>query len=101
MNQNARENIVVWIKSILIIFGCISSWLIFGYGLLHPLTPSDASPRLINIIIYWGLPLSTLLFCWYVCNNTWAKLGIFIQGIVIFGLYGFLLLPFILRVLLY
>jgi len=76
----------------LAIIGNILAFLIFGAGLLSPLTPSTGMPAIGSLIIFVGLPLIFLLNAWRVYLHQITKYAVILQGICILGFSGWLLL---------
>ncbi|MCC4264203.1 hypothetical protein LL240_07015 [Oceanimonas baumannii] len=70
----------------------ILAFLIFGLGLLSPLTPSTGMPGIGSLIIYVGLPLILLLNAWRGYSHQMAKYVVVLQGLCILAVTGWLLL---------
>jgi hypothetical protein len=79
-------------KGLLIILGCVLSWVIYGFGLIAPLTPSEGIPNVFELMVFVGIPLAILAWCWLKCSALWAKIFVIIQGITIIGFTSLLLL---------
>ncbi len=78
-------------KELLIILGCVFSWAIYGFGLIAPLTPSEGIPGVTDLMVFVGIPLAILGWCWLKCSALWAKILMIIQGVVIIGFTCWLL----------
>ncbi len=79
-------------RGFLIILGCVLSWAIYAFGLIAPLTPSEGMPSVFDLMVFVGIPLAILAWCWLKCSALWAKICVRAQGIAITGFPCLLLL---------
>jgi hypothetical protein len=49
------------VKTITVVFQHLLAWVIFGFGLISPLTPSDGIPRRADLLIFVGGPVALLV----------------------------------------
>jgi len=83
--------LTVKMSKVIAIIGNILALLIFGVGLLSPLTPSTGMPAIGSLITFVGLPLVFLLNAWCGYVNQIAKYVVVLQGLSILGFTGWLL----------
>lgn len=76
----------------LAIVGNILAFLIFGAGLLSPLTPSTGMPSIGSLITFVGLPLVLMLNAWRHYTQKISKWAVVLQAMGILGFTGWLLL---------
>ncbi len=74
------------------IVGNILALLIFGVGLLSPLTPSEGAPSIGAVITFAGLPLAFMLNAWRCYSNKAAKYAVVFQSLCVVGFTGWLIL---------
>lgn len=82
----------VKISKILAIIGNILAIIIFGVGLLAPLTPSTGMPSIGSILIFVGLPLLLLLLTWRIYLSKVSMYAVITQGLCIAGFVSYLLM---------
>ena len=79
-------------KQVLMFLASVLSWAIYGFGLIAPLTPSEGIPTLLDLMVFVGIPLAILGWCWLKCSALWARILVAIQGLAIIGFTSWLLL---------
>jgi hypothetical protein len=73
-----------------IIVGNIFAWVLFGTGMISPLTPSEGMPRIYDWLIFAGSPILLLLICWRVCHGIIGRIAMLAQFVLIAGVSGYL-----------
>jgi hypothetical protein len=69
-------------KRLLVILSCLSAWVIFGMGLMAPLTPSEGTPGPVDLTVFLGVPLVLFIWSWFVCSAARARVLILLQIII-------------------
>ncbi|SDU31793.1 hypothetical protein SAMN05216210_3076 [Halopseudomonas salegens] len=84
--------LTVNMSTALAVIGNILAFLIFGLGLIAPLTPSEGMPSIGSLITFVGLPLVFILNAWRHYTHQISKYAVVIQAMGIIGFTGWLLL---------
>jgi len=61
--------------------------MIYGFGLIAPLTPSEGMPSIIEIVIFAIFPLFLSLAGTFLVKSMFAKLHFIIESLAIAGTY--------------
>jgi hypothetical protein len=83
-------------RVLVLILGAAIAWLLFALGLLSPLTPSEGYPRLIDIVMFVGVPVLLLGFVAYRLRRSLALGFVLLQLLSVVGISTWLLV-FVLR----
>ena len=76
----------------LAITGNAFAFIVYGVGLLSPLTPSTGLPALSSLATFVGLPLVLLLIAWRGYTHRVAKYAVVLQSLCVLVFTGWLLL---------
>lgn len=68
-----------------LVFGAVLAWSLFAVGLLSPLTPSEGYPRLIDIVVFVGVPVLLLGLVAYRMRRPLARGFVLLQLVGIVG----------------
>ena len=68
-----------------------AAWLIFAFGLVAPLTPSDGLPPLRALLTYAAAPLGLLSWAAAKATTTLGRLALIGQAVAMAGLFLWLL----------
>ena len=74
-----RRRLNSGVALVLSIFG----WLLFGVGLLSPLTPSQGNPRWYEVVIFLGVPVLTLLAIIIFGAPRWVRVAAVVETILL------------------
>lgn len=79
-------------RSLLIAIANLLALLIYAVGLIAPLTPSEGTPSLLEIVIFVGIPTAILGWCIHACSSRPAALLLGLQLFAVLGFFTHLLL---------
>lgn len=73
-------------------FAYLIAWSVYAVGLLAPLTPSEGSPALWEILVFLGFPVAILFWCTRFVVSRLAAIFASLQLVAVLGFYAWLLL---------
>jgi hypothetical protein len=79
-------------KKTLAPIGNLLALVLYGMGILAPLTPSEGMPSFWELLLFVGIPMVLLLYSWHICSSKVAKISVAFQATVIAGFTMWLLL---------
>ncbi|NOT11953.1 MAG: hypothetical protein HOP23_09000 [Methylococcaceae bacterium] len=80
----------IW-RSLLLAAANLMALLIYAFGLVAPLTPSEGSPSLVAILMFVGIPVAILAWCVRACDSRIAALFFGLQLVAVLGFAASLL----------
>jgi len=65
--------------------------LLYLVGLIEPLTPSEGLPSFTAVLIFVGIPVSLLAWCFSACVAAWARIVVSLELLALLGFFVYLL----------
>ena len=79
-------------RSSFVVFAHLMAWSVYAVGLVAPLTPSEGSPSLWEILAFLGIPVAILFWCTRVVVSRLAAMFAGLQLVAVLGFSAWLLL---------
>lgn len=79
-------------RSVVVVFAHVAAWAVYAVGLVAPLTPSEGSPSIWEILVFLGIPVAILFWCTQVVVSRIAALFAGLQLVAVLGFSAWLLL---------
>ena len=77
-------------RTIVLISTFVLAPIIFIVGLVSPLTPSEGLPSVIDLFIFWIIPLLIIAYAISFFNNRWIITTLWFEFLIVFGFELFL-----------
>jgi hypothetical protein len=78
-------------RSASLILAALAAWLIYGVGLIAPLTPSEGLPSPLEFVVFVGVPISLLVIVTRLARSKTIRVLAVIQTGIILAITSWLL----------